>query len=292
MQRKIVLACLTLFIATLAIPGANINKAHAFLGSANSVSVSNVTTNFSSPSGVGSGTVAQGGSSITVTVTVQASGFMNPAYQRNVTIGFLGDWMTVYQNASILNLQTSAIAYTTITVALPSVNAISPGHFWNVQVWDGPASGNVASCTPGNAENYAGSGTAKSCFSLGSGFVSILTGDQYAAAQGRNTANTILNAVSATSSAGRAQVDQATAELSLGDQAWRGGDFSGAKSHYQNAQSDANAALATDYNLGGGQANAGIVSIIESGTGILLFGLGGLLAGIGGFFYLKRKPKA
>jgi hypothetical protein len=80
--------------------------------------------------------------------------------------------------------------------------------------------------------------------------------------------------------------------MNLGDQSWASGDFAGAKTHYQNSQNDANAALATQVNLGGSTTNAGIVSTILAGTGTALFGIGGLLAGIGGFFYLRRKPKA
>jgi len=93
-------------------------------------------------------------------------------------------------------------------------------------------------------------------------------------------------------SAANAQLDQATAEQSLGDQSWRSSDFAGAKTHYQNALNDANAALATAYNLSGGQGNAVIISPILAAVGTVMFGLGGLLAGIGGFFYLRRRPKA
>jgi hypothetical protein len=92
--------------------------------------------------------------------------------------------------------------------------------------------------------------------------------------------------------AAQGQLLQANAEMNLGDQSWASGDFAGAKTHYQNSQNDANAALATQVNLGGSTTNAGIVSTILAGTGTALFGIGGLLAGIGGFFYLRRKPKA
>src|SRR2546428_14125375 len=172
------------------------------------------------------------------------------------------------------------------------------GHIRPGKIGDAPATGTVASCTSGDAENYATSGTPKSCFSLASGTLSILTGDQYSAAQARNAANNILSTLTVggfpilSNSAAEAQVAQANSELSLGDQSWSSGDFGGAKTHYQNAQNDANAALATQVNLGGGATNASIVSTILSGTGIALFGIGGLLAGIGGFFYLRRKPKA
>ena len=280
----------------------NINKAHAFTSGHNSVTISNVLTGFVSPTGVGSGTVAQAGTSISVIAVVQAS-IPQPVsptttYTRNITIGFKGDWMPVYQNASIIQLTAGQISSVTLSIALPSAGSVSQGHTWTVEIWDGPATGTVASCTSGDAENYATSGTPKSCFSLASGTLSILTGDQYSAAQARNAANNILSTLVVggfpllSNSAAEAQVAQANSELSLGVQSWSSGDFGGAKTHYQNAQNDANAALATQVNLGGGATNASIVSTILSGTGIALFGIGGLLAGIGGFFYLRRKPKA
>ena len=296
-RRKIVIATLSLLIVGLALPGANLSKAHAFTSGNNSFSISNVTTNFASPNGVGSGTVGQSGSTIIVTVTIQASALNNnPAYQRNVTVGYKGDWMSQYQNASVLTLTTNQIGSTTISVALPTVGALSPNHFWNIEVWDGPLNTNIGACQGNDSsEQYRGSGSANACFQLGSGTINVLTSDQYGAAQARNIANTLINSIGLgglSNSAANAQLDQASAELSLGDQSWRGGDFSSARTHYQNAQTDANNALATAYNLNGGSENAGIVSIIESGTGILLFGIGGLLAGFGGLMYLRRRPKA
>src|SRR5438552_1646239 len=172
-RKKNVIACLSLLLVGLALSAAP-NKAHAFTSGKNSFAISNILTNFSSPSGVGSGTVAQGGTTISVTVTLQGSTFNNPAYQRNVTVGYKGDWMSSYQNASILTLTTGQIASTSISIALPS----------------------------------------------------------------------------------------------------------------------ANAALATAYNLSGGQGNAVIISPILQAVGTVMFGLGGLLAGLGGFFYLRRRPKA
>ncbi|TMI07305.1 hypothetical protein E6H34_08315 [Candidatus Bathyarchaeota archaeon] len=300
-RRKILIACLSLLLVGLALPTTNI-KAHAFTSGNNSVAISNVLTGFVSPSGVGSGTVAQAGTSISATVVVQGS---NPqpvspttTYTRNVTIGFKGDWMTAYQNASIIQLTSGQIGSTTLSIALPSAGSVSQGHSWTVEIWDGPATGTVAGCTVGDAENYATSNTLKSCFPLASGTLSILTGDQYSAAQARNAASKILSTLVVggfpilSNSAAQAQVAQANSELALGDQSWTSADFAGAKTHYQSAQNDANAAVATQYNLGGSQTNASIVGTILGGTGTLLFGLGGMLAGIGGFFYLRRRPKA
>jgi len=293
-QKKIVIACLSLLLVGLALSAAP-NKAHAFTSGNNSFAISNVLTNFSSPSGVGSGTVAQGGTTITVTVTLQASAFPT-AYQRNVTVGYKGDWMSSYQNASILTLTTGQIASTSISISLPTVNAISPSHTWSIEIWDGPLTGNIGTCQGNDStEQNRGSSTQTACFQLASGSVSLLTGDQYSAAQARNAALTITGSIGIAglgNSAANAQLDQATAEQSLGDQSWRSSDFAGAKTHYQNALNDANAALATAYNLSGGQGNAVIISPILAAVGTVMFGLGGLLAGIGGFFYLRRRPKA
>ena len=289
--KKILVVSLSLLLVGLALPTTSINRAHAFTNGNYSITVSNVLNSFASPT-IGSGTVAQSGSSLSITVVIQASSF-TPSYQRNVTIGVKGDWMTAYQNASILTLTSSQLASTTVSITLPTVNSISPSHTWTVQAWDGPATGTVANCTNGDGENNPGSGTAKSCLILGGGTVSILTSDQYSAAQARNAAQTaILGAGTLIDETARGQLAQATTERNLGDSSWTNGDFGGAKTHYQNAQNDANAALATQVNLGGGSTNAGIVSTILVGTGTLLFGLGGLLAGFGGFFYLRRRPKA
>jgi hypothetical protein len=293
--KKILVVALSLALVALALPTTNINKAHAFTSGNNSFSISNVTTNFASPNGQGSGTVAQSASTVTVTVTIQASNFNNPAYQRNVTVGFKGDWMSQYQNASVMTLTMNQIGSTTISVALPSVNALSPNHSWNIEVWDSPLNTNVAACQGNDSsEQYRGSGSANACFSLSSGSVSILTSDQYAAAESRNIANTLIGSINlagVTNSAAQAQLAQASAELSLGDQSWRGGDFSSAKTHYQNSQNDANSALATAYNLNGGSQNASIVQAIMQGTGYVLIGIGILLGGFGAFMYFRRRPK-
>ncbi len=291
--KKILVSCLSLLLVGLALSAAP--KAHAFTSGKNSFAISNILTGFSSPT-VGSGTVAQSGSTITVTVTLQASAFNTPAYQRNVTVGFKGDWMSSYQNASILTLTTDQIASTSIAIALPSVSSISPSHTWSIEIWDGPLTGNIGTCQGNDStDQNRGSSTQTACFQLSTGSVSFLTGDQYSAAQARNAASTITGSVGFAglgNSAANAQLDQATAELSLGDQSWSSSDFANAKTHYQNALNDANAALATAYNLSGGQGNAVIISPILAAVGTVMFGLGGLLAGIGGFFYLRRRPKA
>jgi hypothetical protein len=78
----------------------------------------------------------------------------------------------------------------------------------------------------------------------------------------------------------------------MGAQSWQNGDYAGAKTHYQNAVNNANAAAASLTNQGGGVDNATLLNLVLGGTGIALIGVGALFAGIGGFFYLRRKPKA
>jgi hypothetical protein len=293
--RKIAIACLSLLLVGLTLPTAN--NAHAFTSGKNSWTIGNTFSGDALPPGLGGGPIGQSGSTITVTVTIQASSFNNPAYQRNVTVGFKGDWMNSYQNASVLSLQANQIGSVSISIALPTVSALSASHTWTIEVWDGPLTGNIGTCQGNDgSEQYRGSGSTTACFQLAQGSITIVTADQYSGAQARNAANTITTSVGPfglANVAANAQIVQATSEQNLGDQAWSGGDYAGAKTHYQNAQNDANAALATAYNLSGNQTTSqAIISPILAAIGTVMFGLGGLLAGIGGFFYLRRRPKA
>src|SRR5260370_566296 len=117
-------------------------------------------------------------------VSIQASNCNNPAYQRNVPVGFKGDWMNQYQNASVMTLTTNQIGSTTLSVALPTVGALSPNHAWIIEVWDGPLNTNIAACQGNDSsEQYRVSGSTSACFHLGIGTINVLTIDQYAAAQ-------------------------------------------------------------------------------------------------------------
>jgi len=205
--------------------------------------------------------------------------------------------MNSYQNASVLSLTANQIGTTTISIGLPTVGAMSPSHSWTIEVWDGPSTGNIGACQGNDTtEQYSGSGSTTACFPLATGSITFVTADQYAGAQARASAKTITNSVGVfglPNTAADAQIAQANSELSLGDSSWTGGDFAGAKTHYQNGLNDANAALATAYNLSGNQTTSqSIVSPILAAIGTVMFGLGGLLAGIGAFFYLRRRPKA
>jgi hypothetical protein len=301
-HRKILVACLTLLLVGLALP--SIPRANAFFTGNINVTLAGIFRSFTDPNG-NTVDAAQAGSTITINVAIQASNSL-PSYQRNVTIGFKGDWMSAYTNASTasqsatLPLTNNQLGSASIPIALPSTGGTSPTHTWTIAVWDGPLNApNNADCTAGRTERT------KSCDTVtngGAGYnrLAFYTADQFAAAQAKFQASrTILhvsNAIgsfvtSGTTVTAASQLAQASTESDLGDQSWSNGDFAGAKTHYQNAVNNANAAASTLANLGGGSTNAGIVSTILGGSGTAMFGIGGLLAGIGGFIYLRRKPK-
>src|SRR5260370_34651802 len=102
--------------------------------------------------------------------------------------------MSQYQNQSAMTLTTSQIGSTTIPVALPTVGALSPNHLWNIEVWNRPPNTNIGACQGNDStEQYRDSGSTSACFQLGIGTISVLTSDQYAAAQARHIANTLIN---------------------------------------------------------------------------------------------------
>ena len=296
-RRKIVIATLSLLLIGLALPATSLPKAHAFLigsgGFGNlSVTFSNIQREVTPPNS-GTVDVLQAGSTFTITVVVQAS---SVAYQRNVTIGFEGDWMSTYTNASILTLTSGATGQASISIAAPSQGSPAFTHNWNIQVWDGPASGMVSGCATGNAENN--SPGSKSCFTesnffLGFNSLAFYTADQYSAVQAFTQSSTAISFASTSgSTAAAGQLAQARTEQALGINSWTNGDYSGAKTHFQNALNDANAATNTVVNQGGGLVNADIVSVIMGGTGSVLVGIGILLGGFGAFMYFRRRPKA
>jgi hypothetical protein len=288
-NKKILVTCLSLLLVALALPTMSIPKGHAFHNGNITVELSGILLGVTDPL-AGTVNAAQAGSTVTVNVLIQAS---SVTYQRNVTFGFKGDWMSQYQNASgsTTALLANQIGSATISVAMPSAGGPrSPSHSWTVAVWDGAVNApNPAPCPTANDPEKA-----NSCQTTSPGTqITVYTSDQFAALQTRLQASTSISRVPSTSNQPTAagQLAQANTERDLGDQSWINGDYSGAKTHYQNSLTDANAAQATFINLGGGSTNAGIISTILSGAGIAMFGVGGLLAGIGGFFYLRRKPK-
>ncbi len=311
MQRKISVVCLSLMIAVLATATVGMPKAHAFTSSI-TVSLSGLgVSGFADPT---TGVTVNGigaGSTLTVTVAIVANSF-TPAYQRNVTVGFKGDWMNQYQNAtnaspgSTLALSSNQQGTATISVTMPTTGGLTD-HTWNVAVWDGAANSlNGATCNIGNNPN----GPVAACDLIpytdaGYSQLAIYTSDQLSGAQASVQAGSAISSVNSaialvttaslnhppgvTAAAG--QIAQANTEMSLGSQSWRNGDYGGAKSHYQNALNDANAAANSLTGQGGGVDEANLVNLILGGTGIALIGVGALLAGIGAFIYFRRKPK-
>ncbi len=295
MQRKrILVASLSLLLVGLALPAVSLPLANAFHNGTIAVTVGGILRNAQDPA-TGSVNAAQAGSTITVNVVIQGSNF-TPTYQRNVTFGFKGDWMNSYQNVSgsaTTPVQSNQVGSGTISVSIPAAGQGpgSPAHTWTVAVWDGPANALVGVSCPigssGDAEKTP------ACVTIAPGPALVFyTADQFNGLQTRQLFTTTSGFSTSGNPTAAGQVAQANSEAALGDNSWKNGDYAGAKGHYQNALNDLNAAEQSLVNLGGGSANAGIVQAILQGAGYAMFGFGGLLGGIGGFFYLRRKPKA
>ncbi len=305
-SKKIIVACISLLLVGLALPAINIAgipKAHGF-HSGSSVTVSGLAlASYSDPviQTLGDRDIATAGSTLTFNVAIFAT---STVYQRNVTIGIKFDWMTSYQNASnagpsnTLSLTANQQASVSISVAVPSASG-PIDHNWSILLGMGPQNKAIGPSCSNNDLDTSTSLVCRTTTPTGHPPLQIWSSDQAAAAQAKlqasTTIGTVTRYVSPISSAGTTaagQLAQANTEIALGDTSWGTGDFSGAKTHYQNAANDANAAATSLTNLGGGSSNASIISTILAGTGTALFGIGGLLAGIGGFFYLRRRPKA
>jgi hypothetical protein len=310
-NKKILIACLSVLLV-LALPIASTPRAHAFTTTTPAVTVSGLSVSgFTDPlTGTTVSGIATGGT-LTVSVYMVAS---NVVYQRNVTVGFKGDWMSTYQNASnaspsnTLSMAAGATATVTIPVIMPTAGGIV-SHAWSVAVWDGASNSlNAAACSSGNffSEKTSACGTVSNG-SAGYAPLAIYTTDQLSAAQANVQEENMIAAVTTQlgiitggfahnnppgSTAAAGQLAQANTEDLQGDQAWTNGDYSGAKTHYQNALNNANAAAASLTGQGGGADNANLVNVILGGTGIALIGIGALFAGLGAFFYLRKKPKA
>jgi hypothetical protein len=287
-RRKIVIASLSLLIVGLALPAINVPQAHAFMTNSISVTVGGILRNAQDPS-TGFVNAAQAASTINVNVAIMASGF-TPTYQRNVTFGFKGDWMNNYQNvsgSSTTPLQSNQVGSGTISVAIPSTGTGpgTPAHTWAITVWDGPANTLIGVSCTGAAEKTPACVT----FNNAGPALTFYTSDQFNALQNRQQVTTTSGFSTSGNPTAAGQVAQANTELTLGDNAWKNGDYAGAKGHYQNSLNDLNAAEQSLVNLGGSSANASIVQALLQGAGYAMFGLGGLLAGIAGFLYLRRR---
>jgi hypothetical protein len=309
-SKKIAIACLSVLLV-LALPAASIPRAHAYVSTPTVTLTGLTVSGFADPL---QGTTATGiaaGAVLSVSVYLVAS---NVVYQRNITVGFKGDWMLNYLNASNAG-PASTYALTagqTVTITVPVTMPTSGGivlHSWSVAVWNGASNSlNAATCSSGNffSEKTSACGTISNG-SAGYAPLAIYTADQLSAAQANVQEENMIAAVTTQlgiitggfahnnppgSTAAAGQLAQANTEDLQGDQAWTNGDYSGAKTHYQNALNNANAAAASLTGQGGGADNANLVNVILGGTGIALIGIGALFAGLGAFFYLRKKPKA
>ena len=294
-RRKIVISCLSLLLTALALSSVSTPKAHAAVSSTVTLSGLGV-YGFTDPLTLA--TVDGIGSGSTLTVTANLLAPASPSMQHNVTVGFKGDWMSSYQNASnagpgsTLALTASQQASVTVSVTMPSTGGLTT-YTWTVIICDGPSNAKTASCT---------TTTSGALYHP----LAVYTGDQLSAAQASVTAASAIANVNgaitlvtgsfvhtpppgATAAAGL--IAQASTEMTLGSQSWKNGDYGGAKTHYQNALNDANAAAGSLTGQGGGVDEASLVNLVLGGTGIALIGVGALLAGLGVFFHYIRKPK-
>ena len=307
-SKKILVTCLSLLLVGLSLSTYSLPKAHAFLASnGSSVTISGLSlTGYSDPI-ISRATVnvASSGATVTFNIALFAD---NPTkdYQRNVTVGVKFDWMPAYQNASnagssnTLTMTANQESSVSVSIAVLSTTGMIP-HTWKVLVGDGPQNKPIPSTCSGT------DGTGNVCLISNGGPLEIWSNDQISAAQakfqaGQQAANVetsigLIRSISFSGStpglsSAAGQLAQANTEVSLGDQSWTNGDFGGAKTHYQNAVNDANAAANSLTAGGGGSDTATITNQVLNGVGIAMVGVGALLAGIGGFFYLRRKPKA
>jgi hypothetical protein len=306
-RKRILVASLSLLLVGLALPTASIPRANAMLAGS-SITVTGLSLTGYRDNVITGGSsvdVASSGATVNFNVVLFAD---NPttAYQRNVTVGVKFDWMTAYQNASTASssntLTMTANQESTVTVSVAVLSTTGTiSHFWKLLIGDGPQNKPIPSACSGT------DGSGNVCLISNGGPLQIWSADQISAAQAKFQATTQADNVQSalltiraitlsgstpgiTNAAG--QLAQASTESSLGDQAWQNGDYGGAKTHYQNALNDANAASSALTSGGGGADTASITNQILNGLGIAMFGVGALLAGIGGFLYLRRKPKA
>src|SRR5439155_3971083 len=159
-NKKILVSCLSLLLVALALPTASIPRAHAFLATNPSITVTGLalTGYTDAPNGVITGNsfvnVAAPGATVTFNIVLFADNPTN-AYQRNVTVGVKFDWMTAYQNA------TTASSSNTLTMTANQESSVSVSttvlsttgripHSWTLLVGDGPQNKPIPPSCSGN----------------------------------------------------------------------------------------------------------------------------------------------
>ncbi len=250
---------------------------------------------------------AKEGSMVTFDVKIVADSTVGAATgQRNITVGAKFDWMPNYVNASnanptsTLSLMPKQYVTVTVSITLPTISGQYTGynlytHTWDVKVWSGAANSAVGPSIDCTHTGGSIAGCVQRTQPVNFAIYSAAQADGMAA---RNEASlkagslsSVLNGLTelpAGASKAVADVSAATAEISLGDQSYRGGDLNAAKTHYTNALNSANSAMSA---LNGGDA-AGYTNVLLSGIGWLLAGVGVFIAGFGAFWHLRKKPKA
>ena len=253
----------------------------------------------------------QAGNTMTFNVIFTANDY---AYQRNITLGVKFDWMSTYQNTSsytaIYARQTVTIslAYTIPALTGQYANLNQAAHYWTLQAWDMPTTASWHGGCFDNNYNPAYGAVYPMCNSWTNNYyygqwypTAIYNTAQATSYTTRLQANAEITALSSAfrtsltpvpgTSAAIAQYSQAQTEMTLADNAYSTGDFTGAQTHYQNALNDANAAQSSLATIGGGTDTATFTSIWVDSAAILLGGIGAILVGFASFKYLRGKTR-
>jgi len=253
----------------------------------------------------------QAGNALTFNVIFSASSVV---FQRNLTMGVKFDWMTNFQNTTS---DTAVYAGQTITVSLAyTIPALTgqysalnqQAHSWTLELWD-MAQGATWSVYSGcNDYNYPPPNTAacRNFYSNGYPYtyhsLAVYSSSQVSGYNSKLQAKAIIDSLNGVlgstfspapgTSSALASLAQANAQMTLGDNAYKLGDFATAQTDYQNALNDANAAQSSLATIGGGTDTATFTSIWLDSVAILLGGIGAILVSFAGFKYLRGKTKA
>ncbi len=298
----------SLLILGLAVPALSIPKANAFHQSASAQPTGLFLGSYNDPfffpfSTAPTLAAAREGSTVNFNVQLVTSG--TPG-QRNITVGVKLDWMNSWQNASsaTLPLQPNQLTFVAVGVSIPAVSGFYTSlnlalHQWEVRIWNGPANTTI---TP-SMDCPSRGVTSSSCVSLVNPIPFAVYSNVQAdgvtaklkAAPEIASLTTILgglNQLPPGTARASSELSQASAELNQGEYSYKQGDFSSAKTHYTNAENLASSAASDLSSQGGGADSAAFWQMILNGTGVLLVGVGVVLAAFGSWMYLRKRSKA
>jgi len=287
MKHKKIASMLAIALLSFATPFYSIPKAHAF-----DDSITYAMTGFQEYSDplfapFGSIDTAREGSTVTLTVIIDASDFGTG--QQNVTVGLKPSWTTTWTNAtnadtdSTLAITRNQVVAVTVSFTMPTLsgsfaNFNQQTHSWQARVWTGALNAPSTSIHD----------------SFGPTTFALYSADQADGMAAREQANERIGYISdAVFGVGPGQVKaasdlaQAQAERDLGNKNYAAGNFAAARANYQNALNLANSAAGA---LAGGDA-ATYTNVLLGGIGTFLLGTGIFISGIGGFLYLLRRRK-